>query len=94
MYVIIFEVDIVAEQKQTYIGHNLFVFMIIHCPNFLLLPILHRFPGILVNQLPGFVLKNSFGMILEVLLTKQKKTMAWPEWKPERQVMFCYNKTS
>jgi len=34
IYVIIFEVDTVAEQKQTYIGHNLFVFVIIHCPNF------------------------------------------------------------
>ena len=71
IYVIIFEVDIVVEQKQTYIGHNLFVFMIIHCPNFLLLPTLHRCTGIPVNQLPGFVLKNSFGMILEVLFTKQ-----------------------
>jgi len=35
-------VDIVAEQKQTYIGHNLFVFVIFHCPNFLLLPVLHH----------------------------------------------------
>jgi len=32
IYVIIFEVDIVAEQKQTYIVHNLFVFVIFHCP--------------------------------------------------------------
>ena len=50
-----FEVDIVAEQKQTYIGHNLFVFIIFHCPNFLLLSMLHRCPGIFVNQLPGLL---------------------------------------
>jgi len=45
-----FEVDIVAEQKQAYIGHNLFVFIIFHGPNFLLLPMLHYCPGITVNQ--------------------------------------------
>jgi len=55
IYVIIFEVDIVAEQKQTYIGHNLFVFVIIHCPNVLLHLMLHRCPGIPVNQLPGLL---------------------------------------
>jgi len=67
---------------------------------------LHGCPGIPVNQLPGLlhlhtsvtlltnVLKNSFGMILKVFLTKQEKIMAWSEYKPERQVMFCYNKTS
>jgi len=49
IFVIIFEVDIVAEQKQTYIGHNFFVFIIFHCPNFLLLPMLHRCPGILLH---------------------------------------------
>jgi len=55
IYVIIFEVDIVAEQKQTYIGHNVFVFMIFHCPNFVLLAMLQRCPGIPVNQLPGLL---------------------------------------
>ena len=55
IYVIIFEVNIVGEQKQTYIGHNLFVFIIFHCPNFLLLPMLHRWPGNPVNQLPGLL---------------------------------------
>jgi len=49
IYEIIYEVDIVAEQKQIYIGHNLFVFIIFHCPNFLLLPMLHRCPGNPVN---------------------------------------------
>ena len=36
---------IVAEQKQTYIGHNLFVFVIFYCPKFVLLAMLHRCPG-------------------------------------------------
>ena len=91
IYVIIFEVDIVAEQKQTFISHNLSDFIIFHCPNFLLLPILHHCLAIPVHQLPDLlhctlsvtvltnVLKNSFGMILKVFLTNQEKIMAWPE---------------
>jgi len=55
MYVIIFEVDIVAEQKQTFISHNLFDFIIFYCPNFLLLPMLHRCLDIPVHQLPGLL---------------------------------------
>jgi len=50
-----FEVDIVAEQKRTDIAHNFVVFTIFHCPNFLLLPMLHRCPSIPVNQLPGLL---------------------------------------
>ena len=34
IYVIIFKVDIVAEQKQTFISHSLSDFIIFHCPNF------------------------------------------------------------
>jgi len=36
--VIIFEVDIAAEQKQTY-WSQFFVFIIFHCPNFFTAPI-------------------------------------------------------
>jgi len=35
------------------------------------------------------VLKNNFGMMLEVFFTKQDKIMVWPEQTPEREVMFC-----
>jgi len=84
--------SVLKGNRNKHIGLYLFVFIIFHCPNFYTAPHaapLSRHPGLtsfpadyictLSVTLLTHVLKNSFGMILKVFLTKQEKIMAWPE---------------